>query len=73
MEDVMDSPIFGQFQLVSDWGNDGSYPEGSVPPWGQFLSVVGQFEIRSFEPDSISELVRFETGFSSCQVVLHFM
>jgi hypothetical protein len=48
MEDIVNFPCFREVKSISDMGDFGSYPKGSVPPWCKFWYSFYSFQVCSF-------------------------
>src|SRR5712671_4567126 len=56
VENVMDPPRGGKFELEGDWGNDPSDAKRSLSSRRELIGLIGQHQVLSIKPHLISDL-----------------
>ena len=54
MKRVVDTPCFGESELINDGGKDFGDGEGAFAFWGEFRVGNQSFQVSGFEPDFVS-------------------
>src|SRR5712671_3953938 len=70
VEDVMNPPRDGEFELKGNWGNDPFDMERSLPSRRELIRLIGQHEVLPIKPHLISDLEKlFNDVWGSCSFV----